>query len=127
MSIMETLLATLLVASSLLHIFRFMWDRHEQKMKKLESDEPPISIPVASDARFLRLQVRNPSWTKVYQTINKAISNGEDSCAIRFDVYRGEPKIPFKELKSELEALGYSVKRYVELEDCDDHFIIKWG
>ena len=122
---MEILLATLLLISSLLHVLRFMWDRHERKMKKLESDEPPISIPVASDARFLRLQVRN--WIKVYQTINKAISNGEDSCAVRFNVYQGEPKIPFKELKSELEALGYSVKRYVELEDCDDHFIIKWG
>lgn len=126
MSNMETMLATLLLISSVLHVLRFMWDRHEQKMKKLESDEPPISIPVASDAKFLRLQVRNPSWTKVYQTINKAISNGEDRCEIYFNTLRGEPKIPFEELKSELEALGYSVKRYVETEECD-HFIIKWG
>lgn len=119
----EIVLAVLLVISSVLHVIRFMLDRHEQKMKKLENDEPPISIPVASEAKFLRLQVRNPSWTKVYQTINKAISNGEDRCEIHF---REEPKISFEELKNELEPLGYSVKRKIELEECD-YFIIKWG
>ena len=125
---MESLLAAILLISSVLHVIRFMWDRHKQKMKKLENDKPendkpPIPIPVASDAKFLRLQVRNPSWTKVYQTINAAISNGEDRCEIHF---REEPKISFEELKNELEPLGYIVKRKIELEECD-YFIIKWG
>ena len=73
------------------------------------------AIPTADDARFLRNQVRSPSWKKVYRTINQAISNGEDHCDVH--LYSDEdPVIPKEELIEELECLGYRVR--LELEDC---------
>jgi hypothetical protein len=75
---------------------------------------PDNSIPTADDARFLRNQVRSPSWKKVYRTINQAISNGEDHCEIHLYSYK-DPSIPKEELVEELEGFGYKVN--FEIED----------
>ena len=123
---METLLAVLLLISSLLHIYRSACnyiERHKNILEEMDKEEPVVSIPTAADAKFLRMQIRNPSWTKVYKAINAAIAKGEDHCEFWFYEHSGEAKIPYKELQDELGALGYRVEREV-LDSC---FSVWWG
>lgn len=124
---MERVLAITLIISSVLHII-FAIDRAAERkkwelMENLYPDQP--SLPTAEDAKFLRMQVRNPSWEKIYKGINKAIQNGEDH--FEFHFHSDDPKIPFNEVVEELGDLGYIVmKMYPSLSnDCD--FVVKWG
>ena len=84
---METVLAIALFISSVLHII-FTIDRFAERKKRkfIENAWPSQqllslqkSLPTAEDAQFLRKQIRNPSWEKIYKGINKAIQNGESS------------------------------------------------
>lgn len=118
----EIVLAVLLIISSLLHIYRSA-DNYIKRHKETDKEEPVTSIPTAADAKFLRTQIRNPSWTKVYKAINAAIAKGEDHCEFWFYDHLGEAKIPYKELQDELGALGYRVEREV----CDSCFSVWWG
>lgn len=132
---METILAVALLVSSILHIIFAIVHHYERKkwetLENTKTSQPLLSlqdaIPTANDARFLRKQFRNPSWKNVYKEINKAIHNGEAKCEIWFLDSRNDPKIPYEELKEELGALGYSVRRFVDVESCDRHFIVTWG
>lgn len=118
----EIVLAVLLIISSLLHIYRSACN-YIKRHKEMDKEEPVTSIPTAADAKFLRTQIRNPSWTKVYKAINAAIAKGEDHCEFWFYDCRGEAKIPYKELQDELGALGYRVEREV----TDSCFSVWWG
>ena len=104
------------LASSLLE------EKGKNALKRIEQEQP-ISIPTAEDAKFLRMQVRNPSWKKVYKAINKAISKGEDHCEIKLYECEGDAIIPMEELREELGALGYKV----EIVVSERWFSVKWG
>lgn len=96
----------------------------DKRNNELLSKQKTISIPIAEDAEFIRKQVRNPSWSYVYDTINRAIRNGEDHCEIIF--YHDDPKIPEKELIDELSnTYNYRVERH--LGSCDTWFDVYWG
>ena len=124
---MEPILASALLVSSILHIIFAINRCAERKKRKLIESICPSqnSIPTAEDARFVRKQIRNPSWEKIYKGINKAIQNGEDH--FEFHFRSDDPKISISEVKEELEPLGYTInKMYVSLpDDCD--FTVRWG
>ncbi len=130
---MELMLATALIVSSLLHII-FAIDRfaERKKQKLIENLQPSQqllslqdSLPTADDAKFLRKQIRNPSWEKIYKGINKAIQNGESS--FEFHFRSDDPKIPFNEIAEELGDLGYTVRLLYPSLPNDNDFIVKWG
>ena len=106
---MELMLAAALIVSSVL-------------MESLCPNQD--SLPTAEDAQFLRKQVRNPSWEKIYKGINRAIQNREGS--FEFHFHSDDPKIPISEIKEELESLGYTVNKlyYTLPNNCD--FVVKW-
>lgn len=118
----ELILAVMLIISSLLHIYRSA-DNYIKRYKEMDKEAPVTSIPTAADAKFLRTQIRNPSWTKVYKAINAAVAKGEDHCEFWFYNCYGEAKIPYEELQDELGALGYRVERKVG----DSCFSVWWG
>lgn len=96
----------------------------DRRNKEILDKQKTISIPVAEDAQFVRKQTRNPSWDYVYDTINRAIRNGEDHCEIIF--YMDDPKIPEKELIEELSnTYNYRVERH--LNSCNTWFDVYWG
>ncbi|MBR5299027.1 MAG: hypothetical protein IKU36_02120 [Bacteroidales bacterium] len=129
---MERMLATALIISLLFHIV-FAIDRFAERkkwklIKNLWPSQQLLSLqenlPTADDAQFLRKQIRNPSWEKIYKGINKAIQNGESSFEFHF---HSDPKIPFNEIAEELGDLGYTVCRLYPSLSNDNDFVVKWG
>ena len=125
--LISILLVALAVMSILLVIFIFLYydekASHAKTKGKICAKEfvSSAGVPTAKDAKFLRQQRRNPSWSLVYTAINKAIANGEVKCEIWFR--SNDPKISYEELKEELGVLGYTVTQVVR----DECFDITWG